>query len=84
MTDFSTLMKGKRGLVMGCANERSIAWGIAQSLYKAGAEMAFTYQNEALKKRVTPMAEQVGVKTLIECDVTSEESLDKVFETLER
>lgn len=68
--------------MMGCANERSIAWGIAQSLYKAGAEMAFTYQNEALKKRVTPMAEQVGVKTLIECDVTSEESLDKVFETL--
>lgn len=76
------LMKGKRGLVMGVANDHSIAWGMAQALHNAGAEMAFTYQGEAFGKRVKPLAESVNAKIMIDCDVTSESDLDKVFETL--
>ena len=66
----SGLMTGKRGLIMGLANEKSIAWGIAQACFEAGADMAFSYQGEALKKRVGPLAEKVGSDFLIECDVS--------------
>ena len=76
------LMKGKRGLVMGVANDHSIAWGMAKALHRAGAEMAFTYQGEAFGKRVKPLAESIGSDILIDCDVTSEEGLDDVFATL--
>ena len=79
---YENVMRGKRGLIMGCANDRSIAWGIAQVLAAAGAELAFTYQNDALKKRVVPMAEKVGSDILIECDVQDEASIDTVFDTL--
>ncbi len=77
-----TVLKGRKGLVMGVANNRSIAWGIAKACAQAGAELAFTYQGEALKKRVQPLAEELGVKLLMPCDVTSEESLDAVFSEL--
>ena len=76
------LMSGKRGLIMGVANERSMAWGIAQACAAQGAEMAFSFQGEALGKRVRPLAEQIGVKHVLECDVTNEGSLDDLFETL--
>jgi len=78
------LMKGKRGLVMGVANDRSIAWGIAAAVAAQGAELAFTYQGEALERRVRPLAESVGSKLVMPCDVTSMESLDDVFATLEK
>jgi enoyl-[acyl-carrier protein] reductase I len=73
------LMKGKRGLVMGVANERSIAWGIASSLAAEGAELAFSYQGEAFGRRVEPLAASVGSDFLIDVDVTNEESLDACF-----
>src|SRR5271156_594327 len=73
------LMKGKRGLVMGIANDHSIAWGIAKALAAQGAELAFTYQGEALGKRVRPLAQSVGSDLVLECDVTNEASLDAVF-----
>ena len=76
------LMKGKRGLVMGVANERSIAWGMAKALHEAGAEMAFTYQGDAFGKRVKPLTESIGADILIDCDVSNEEDLDTVFDTL--
>jgi enoyl-[acyl-carrier protein] reductase I len=76
------LMKGKRGLVMGIANDHSIAWGIAKTLAAQGAEMAFTYQGEALGKRVKPLADSLGVKQVLPCDVESIESVDSVFATL--
>ena len=63
------LMKGKRGLIMGVANDHSIAWGIARTLAAQGAEMAFTYQGEALGKRVRPLADQLGVEQVLPCDV---------------
>ncbi len=78
------LMAGKRGLVMGVANERSIAWGIAQALHAAGAEMAFTYQGAAFGKRVLPMVEKLGARIVQEADVESEESLDALFARLEK
>ncbi len=78
------LMKGQKGLVMGVANEKSIAWGMAKALHEHGAEMAFTYQGEAFGKRVKPLAETVGSSILIDCDVTKEEDLDRVFATLEK
>jgi enoyl-[acyl-carrier protein] reductase I len=77
------LMKGKRGLVMGVANDRSIAWGIAKACAGQGAELAFTYQGEALKKRVGPLAEQLGASLVLPCDVTEAASMDSVFATLE-
>lgn len=80
----SGIMKGKRGLVMGVANDKSIAWGMASELHKHGAEMAFTYQGEAFGKRVKPLAESLGAKLLIDCDVSKEEDLDKVFKTIEK
>ena len=73
------LMKGKRGLVMGVANDRSIAWGIAKACAGHGAELAFTYQGEALKKRVLPLAESLGVPFVLPCDVTDPDSMDSVF-----
>jgi enoyl-[acyl-carrier protein] reductase I len=73
------LMAGKRGLILGVANDKSIAWGIARRLAEAGAELAFTYQNEALKKRVEPLAASLGVPFVLECDVASDASLDRVF-----
>jgi enoyl-[acyl-carrier protein] reductase I len=75
-------MKGKRGLIMGLANDRSLAWGIAKSLADAGAELAFSYQGEALEKRVRPLAEQLGSSLLIDCDVSSMEALDQTFAEL--
>ena len=76
------LMKGKRGLIMGVANQRSIAWGIAQACADAGAELAFTYQGEALERRVKPLAESVNSDFVLPCDVTDEASIDAVFEAL--
>lgn len=79
-----TLMQGKKGLVMGVANDRSIAWGIAQAVAAQGGEMAFTYQGEALGKRVKPLAESIGASLVLPCDVTDEAALDELFATLER
>ncbi len=79
-----TLMAGKRGLVMGVANNRSIAWGIAKALADHGAEIALTYQGDALKKRVVPLAAELGSKIVLPCDVSDNASMDEVFATLER
>lgn len=76
------LMQGKRGLIMGLANDKSLAWGIAKALHAQGAEMAFSYQGDALLKRVKPLAEQVGSDFLIDCDVSDMAALDTAFETL--
>src|ERR1700704_6173519 len=76
------LMKGKRGLIMGVANDHSIAWGIAKAVAAQGAELAFTYQGEALGKRVRPLAESLGVALVLPCDVEDIASVDQVFETL--
>lgn len=77
-------MKGKRGLIMGVANNHSIAWGIAKRLHEEGAELAFTYQGEAFGKRVKPLAEKVGAKFLLPCDVEQIETVDGVFSVLEK
>ncbi len=82
MDETRPLMDGKRGLVMGVANSRSIAWGIARACAKHGAELAFTYQGDALKKRVDPLAESVGSSLVLPCDVTDLASIDSVFDTL--
>jgi enoyl-[acyl-carrier protein] reductase I len=76
------LLSGKRGLIMGLANDKSIAWGIAQACHAAGAELAFSYQGEALKKRVGPLATEVGSDIVLECDVADEGSVDRLFEGL--
>ena len=76
------LMKGRRGLIMGLANDRSLAWGIAKALSEQGAELAFSYQGETLEKRVRPLAEQLGSDLLIDCDVSSNDALDAAFATL--
>lgn len=76
------LMAGKRGLIMGLANDRSLAWGIAKKLAEHGAEMAFSYQGEALERRVRPLAEQLGCDFLIECDVSDMADLDRAFDEL--
>ena len=78
------LMDGKRGLIMGLANEKSLAWGIAQKLRQHGADMAFSYQGEALAKRVIPLAEELGSDFTFDCDVSDMASLDAAFETLKR
>jgi len=75
-------MKGKRGLIMGLANDRSLAWGIAKSLGDQGAELAFSYQGEALEKRVRPLAAELGSDLLVDCDVSDMKALDKTFATL--
>ncbi len=79
-----SLVKGKKGLIMGVANERSIAWGIAKRLSENGAELAFTYLGDALKKRVTPLAESVNSKFLINCNVESKEDIVKTFEEVKK
>src|SRR5436190_6209068 len=78
----SDLMKGKRGLVMGVANDHSIAWGIAKTLAAHGAELAFTYQGEALGKRVKPLAQSLSADLVLPCDVENLSSVDQVFEAL--
>ena len=78
----SGLMQGKRGLIMGLANDKSLAWGIAQQLSAHGAELAFSYQGEALEKRVRPLAESLGSQFLIDCDVSDMAALDSAFATL--
>jgi len=78
------MMGGRRGLVMGVANDHSIAWGIASQLHKHGAELAFTYQGEAFGKRVRPLAEEVGSKLLLPCDVEDIATVDAVFEALKK
>ncbi len=82
MTSAAGLMHGKRGLIMGVANDHSIAWGIAKALAAQGAELAFTYQGEALGKRVKPLAESIGSTLVLPCDVEDVASVDKVFEAL--
>ena len=79
-----SLMKGKRGLIMGVANDHSIAWGIAKAVADQGAELAFTYQGESLKKRVEPLAHSVGSSLLLPCDVEDLASVDAVFAALEK
>lgn len=76
------LMKGKRGLIMGLANDKSIAWGIAKALAGAGAELAFSYHGEALKKRVDPLAAEIGSDFVVECDVSDEASVEALFQKL--
>jgi enoyl-[acyl-carrier protein] reductase I len=76
------LMAGKRGLIMGLANDKSLAWGIAKKLHEEGAELAISYQGEVMEKRVRPLAEQLGCDFLIDCDVSTEAELDKAFATL--
>jgi enoyl-[acyl-carrier protein] reductase I len=76
------LMQGKRGLIMGLANDRSLAWGIARALHTQGAEMAFSYQGEALERRVRPLAAEVGSDFLIDCDVSDMAALDRTFDVL--
>ncbi len=78
----SNLMQGKRGLIMGLANDKSIAWGIAKALADAGAELAFSYVGDAFKKRVEPLAAKLGTKILFDCDVSDDASLDKMFAEL--
>jgi len=80
----SNLMAGKRGLIMGLANDKSIAWGIAKALSNAGAELAFSYQGEALKKRVDPLAAQLGSDFVVECDVSNPDSLDGLFDAIKQ
>jgi len=82
MTENRGLMTGKRGLIMGVANDRSIAWGIAKAAADAGAELAFTYQGEALEKRVRPLAQSVNAKIVAPCDVTDDASVDATFDAI--
>ena len=79
----NNFLKGKRGLIMGVANDRSIAWGIAEAAAQSGAELAFTYQGEALEKRVRPLAEKIGAKIVVPCDVTDEASVYAAFKAIE-
>ena len=78
------LMEGKRGLIMGVANDKSIAWGIAKACHEHGAQLAFSYQNEIFHKRVAPLVASIGSQHMIQCDVASPESLDKLFEELNK
>ncbi len=77
-------LEGKRGLIMGVANDRSIAWGIAKTAHEAGAEIAFTYQGDALEKRVRPLAESLNSNIVLPCDVTDESSIDETFEEIKK
>lgn len=79
-----TLMAGKKGLIMGVANDKSLAWGISKYVAAQGAELAFTYQGEALEKRVRPLADSIGSNIILPCDVTDMASMDKVFEILQQ
>ncbi|MHA1107523.1 MAG: enoyl-ACP reductase FabI [Alphaproteobacteria bacterium] len=82
MSQPAPLMAGKKGLVMGVANERSLAWGITRALHESGAELAFTYQNETLEKRVRPLAKKAGSELLLECDVSADDSIEQIFSEL--
>ncbi|MGE0060929.1 MAG: enoyl-ACP reductase FabI [Xanthobacteraceae bacterium] len=82
MPDSPGLLKGKRGLILGVANQRSIAWGIARACREQGAELALTYQSDALKKRVEPLAQEIGASILGHCDVTDPATIDAIFETI--
>ncbi|MCH1428584.1 MAG: SDR family oxidoreductase, partial [Alphaproteobacteria bacterium] len=82
MNNSQGILAGKKGLIMGVANNRSIAWGIASAVAAQGAELAFSYQGDALKKRVEPLAQSVGSNLALECDVTSEKSMDSLFSKL--
>ena len=84
MPDVAPLMAGKKGLVMGVANDRSLAWGIARAVAAQGAELAFTYQGEALGRRVIPLAASLGCQAVYPCDVNDPASLDQVFEALQK
>jgi enoyl-[acyl-carrier protein] reductase I len=84
MIEAAGLMAGKRGLVLGVANNRSIAWGITKACHDNGAEIALTYQGDAIKKRVEPLAAEIGSKIVLPCDVTDDASVDAVFATIER
>jgi len=84
MTAAGSIMAGKKGLVMGVANDRSIAWGIAKAAHEQGAELAFTFQGDALKKRVGPLAESVGSSIVLPCDVTDTACMDAVFAEIEK
>src|SRR5271166_5119824 len=79
-----TLMQGRRGLVMGVANDRSIAWGIAAACAAQGAELAFTFQGEALERRVRPLSESVGGSLVVPCDVSDDASIDAAFTAVEK
>jgi len=78
------ILDGKRGVIFGVANDRSIAWAISRALHDAGAELAFTYAGEILERRVRPLAEGIGATLILPCDVTKEEEIDRVFETLRK
>ena len=82
MSTASSIMAGKKGLIMGVANERSIAWGIAKTAAAHGAELAFTYQGEALLKRLEPLAKSVDSDIIMQCDVTEDESIEEIFKTI--
>ncbi|MCJ8310482.1 MAG: enoyl-ACP reductase FabI [Rhizobiaceae bacterium] len=82
MSNTQGLMAGKRGLVMGLANNRSIAWGVAKALAEAGAEVGFTYQGDALRKRVEPLAEELGGVVFGDCDVSQPDSIDAIFDAI--
>ena len=82
MSNAAPLMEGKRGLIMGVANDRSIAWGVARACHEAGAELAFTYQGEAFGKRLEPLAQSIGSDFMVDCDVTDDASLDRAFGAL--
>jgi enoyl-[acyl-carrier protein] reductase I len=84
MTQHNDLLKGKRGLIMGVANDRSIAWGIAAKAHEAGAELAFTFQGDALEKRVRPLAASVNSELVVSCDVTNDDDIDRLFSELEQ
>lgn len=84
MVQASGLMKGKRGVIMGVANNRSIAWGIAKAIHAQGGEIALTYQGDALKKRVEPLAAEIGAVLAGDCDVSDEASIDAVFDNIEK
>jgi enoyl-[acyl-carrier protein] reductase I len=84
MSENANLLAGKRGLVLGVANDRSIAWGVAQSVAAHGAQLAFTYQGEALEKRVRPLAEGLGSSIVLPCDVTDDASMDALFVALKQ
>ena len=79
----TSLMKNKKGLVMGVANDRSIAWAIAKTLYNSGAEVALTYQGEVLKKRVDPLAKEINSPIILECDVENENDILKILKFLD-
>lgn len=84
MSKSGNLMAGKKGLIMGVANAKSLAWGITQAVAAEGAELAFTYQGDALKKRVIPLAESIGSTMVMECDVSNQDSIDAAFSEIEK